>query len=111
MAIQHLDLDDLWRADLVRIWPVLVRSRFEENCERFWEDPHNATIPWYALYTIILALGCRAQKSAGSPLSFQQSEAEAWNLFEIFLSLHTELLYCKTTIYTVQVRTPSWTLN
>ena len=62
------------------------------------EDPG-----WYALRNTIYASGCRIMMSADR--NFKQSSIAALGYFENALSVHTEILYSRTSIVGVQALT------
>lgn len=62
------------------------------------EDPS-----WYALRNVVYASGCRTELGkSGDTSAFQESQAQGWRYFENALSMHTDLLYCRTGIMAVQ---------
>jgi hypothetical protein len=54
----------------------------------------------------VYASGCRIALSKQSPLiPFAEAQERAWQFFENALSVHTELLYCATSLVAVQALT------
>lgn len=84
------------------LWPVIRESAFREACDRYWTDPSTCDKAWYALYSVVLALGCRAAVSSGTPKSFGDSENEAWAYFDNTVSVQASLMYQKTSLVAVQ---------
>lgn len=84
------------------LWPIIREARFRDQCEKYWSDPSGHDTTWYALYNVILALGCRACISCGTPKSFLESEKEAWAYFDNTISVQSDLMYQKTSLQAVQ---------
>ncbi|EXJ59128.1 hypothetical protein A1O7_06559 [Cladophialophora yegresii CBS 114405] len=84
------------------LWPIIRESGFREHCERYWNDPASCDKTWYALYNVVLALGCRACLSSGTLKSFRDSENEAWAYFDNTVSVQSNLMYQKTSLQAVQ---------
>jgi hypothetical protein len=58
---------------------------------------------WYALRHVIYATGCRYLLSKQDhPASFVEAQRRAWQYFQNALSVHTDLLFVKTSILAVQ---------
>jgi hypothetical protein len=87
---------------------VVDRSTFETRLRSFFN--HKPTLQddpaWYALRHTVYASGCRIALSKQSPLApFAEAQERAWQFFENALSVHTELLYCATSLVAVQALT------
>lgn len=93
-----------WSLKTTSIWPILDQTSFTRDCERFWADPSFADTPWYALYNMVLALGCKASLHSSTPSAFKQVEATASVFFQNALSVQVDLMQQRTTLRTVQVR-------
>ena len=55
---------------------------------------------WIALKNAVFAVGCRIE--VGRTSNFQDACQESWELFGNALSMHTQLLYEKTSLIGVQ---------
>lgn len=58
---------------------------------------------WYALRNTIYAAGCRIEMSRSN--SLKDCNRDAWGYFENALSVHTEVLYFRTSMVGIQALT------
>ncbi|KIW27762.1 uncharacterized protein PV07_07470 [Cladophialophora immunda] len=83
---------------------IVHRPWFETQLKGYFEGAVTDTDPaWYALRNAVYASGCRIELSKCS--SFQEANQSAWGYFENALSVHTEMLYFRTSIVGVQALT------
>lgn len=80
------------------------RPWFEAQLKAHFSGAINDTDPaWYALRNAVYASGCRIDASKYK--SCQEANQLAWGWFENALSVHTEILYFRTSIVGVQALT------
>lgn len=87
------------------LFGIILRSDFEARLrETFKRGPSAVHDPaWYALRHTVYASGCRIALSINeTPVSFNNARKQAWRLYENALAVHTDLLYGRTDITTIQ---------
>lgn len=102
----HDEEDTDQGGQLARGLPVLTRPSFDAFLWKFYDVDPMSNLSWYALYNAVLASGCRASKmtiAGETPSSFKDSEEEAQQYFKNAFSVHTELIYQRTDLTSVQV--------
>ena len=83
---------------------IVHRPWFEVQLKNHFNGAINDADPaWYALRNVIYAFGCRIEQCKCS--SFKEATQLAWVWFENALSVHTEVLYFRTSIVGVQALT------
>ncbi|EXJ70411.1 uncharacterized protein A1O5_06479 [Cladophialophora psammophila CBS 110553] len=83
---------------------IVHRPWFDTQLKGYFDGDVMDTDPaWYALRNAIYAFGCRIELSNCG--SFQEANQSAWGYFENALSVHTEMLYFRTSIVGVQALT------
>ncbi|KIV79464.1 hypothetical protein PV11_07026 [Exophiala sideris] len=83
---------------------IVHRPWFEMQLKSYFTGAINDADPaWYALRNVVYAFGCRIQLAKCS--SFRDATQSAWVWFENALSVHTEVLYFRTSIVGVQALT------
>ncbi|KAK4939633.1 hypothetical protein LTR10_020133 [Elasticomyces elasticus] len=83
---------------------IVHRPWFEMQLKSYFTGAINDVDPaWYALRNVVYAFGCRIQLAKCS--SFRDATQSAWVWFENALSVHTEVLYFRTSIVGVQALT------
>ncbi|KAJ2905583.1 hypothetical protein MKZ38_004877 [Zalerion maritima] len=83
---------------------IVHRPWFESRLKAHISSPSSDEDPsWYALRNIIYASGCRIVLSKHA--TFQEANRSAWEWFENALSVHTEILYFRTSLVGVQALT------
>ncbi|KAH6955744.1 fungal-specific transcription factor domain-containing protein [Ilyonectria sp. MPI-CAGE-AT-0026] len=85
----------------------LPRHRFETRLHTFLQarpKPVDEEEPaWYALRNAVYAVGCRVLLGiAQRPETFKDAHQLSWRFFENALSVHTELIYGRATLTSVQ---------
>ncbi|KAI1616602.1 fungal-specific transcription factor domain-containing protein [Exophiala viscosa] len=83
---------------------IVHRPWFEMQLKSHFNGTISDADPaWYALRNVVYAFGCRIELSKCS--SFKEATQSAWDWFENALSVHTEVLYFRTSIVGVQALT------
>ncbi|KAJ3548981.1 hypothetical protein NM208_g568 [Fusarium decemcellulare] len=90
------------RLTKVSILPVLRQSAITEMLDKYYSDPESVDCSCYALLSVVLASGCRACLSRGSPASFRESEKAAWVFFSNAISVEAKMMHQSTTLQSVQ---------
>jgi hypothetical protein len=76
-------------------------ARLKAHMEGSGDDDSDSS--WYAIRNIIYASGCRIELSKQK--SFREANQIAWGWFENALSVHSEILYFRTSLLAVQALT------
>ncbi|KAL6245979.1 hypothetical protein RBB50_007132 [Rhinocladiella similis] len=80
---------------------ILQRRSFETRLRSFLSGSQIDDDPaWYALRNTVYASGCRIEVSKRA--SFREAQQQSWAWFENALSVHSELLFCHTSLTGVQ---------
>lgn len=87
------------------VFGILHRPSFDAKLRESFETgtlgPEDAA--WYALRHTVYATGCRIALSVDeSSASFSEASTQAWRYYENALAVHTDLLYGKTGLMSVQ---------
>lgn len=85
---------------------IVSRPVFEARLRTHFEN-HPGTLldsdsSWYALRNAIYAAGCRTAMARENPGPFCVGQGYGWQYFQNALSVHTELLFCRTNFMAVQ---------
>lgn len=84
---------------------MVDRPTFESRLHSYLERKTTShdDLAWFALRYTVYASGCRIILSKLSPSTpFAEAQERAWQFFENALSVHTELLYCTSSLLAVQ---------
>ncbi|EXJ71845.1 uncharacterized protein A1O5_04346 [Cladophialophora psammophila CBS 110553] len=91
---------------LESIYGVIHRPQFEARIRRHFASSLNDDDndpAWYALRNAVYATGCRYVLSdPQQPQSFLAARSQSWKYYENALSVHTDLLYTKTNLTSIQ---------
>ncbi|KAJ9636115.1 hypothetical protein H2204_005387 [Knufia peltigerae] len=80
---------------------IIQRCSFETRLRTFLSGSQIDDDPaWYALRNTVYASGCRIELSKSA--TFREAQRESWAWFENALSVHSELLFCHTSLTGVQ---------
>lgn len=86
------------------VFGIVNRSWFENRLQSHLSNPRAEEDPaWYALRNAIYASGCRLELS--KRCTFREAYQAGWSFFENALSVHTELLYFRTSLLAVEALT------
>ncbi|KAH7134298.1 fungal-specific transcription factor domain-containing protein [Dactylonectria macrodidyma] len=83
-------------------FPVLDREQFELQLATFGADQNRGPSSWRALFSAVLASGCRAALSLETAEAFQESGRESWEYFQNALSYESEIIHNATDLMAVQ---------
>lgn len=102
--------DAYFEHDPDAFYGIIFRPTFEHLLRSFkkglMSGPEN-DVAWYALRNIVYAAGCRmlsVTSSSGCTTSCSEL-SQSWRYFLNALSVHTELVYCRTSLMAVQALT------
>jgi len=99
------------------VFSIVYRPSFESRLRAYFNQGATSTAEqdpaWYALRNIVYATGCRILFP--KERDRRQRSNRSWKLFQNALSVHTDLLYSRTSLMAVQalasmVRSPTETL-
>ncbi|KEF51074.1 uncharacterized protein A1O9_12856 [Exophiala aquamarina CBS 119918] len=101
-----------------------VKAYFEEDCDSTYGILHQPTFEnllrahfkgsgssnaepdpaWYAVRHVVYAAGCRIvdTRASAQAARYSLASSRSWKYFENALSVHTDLLYCHTSLMAVQ---------
>lgn len=87
---------------------VLHQASFEARLAAHFRDgnPSDQDNPaWYALRNVVYATGCRSLRSKQLSTDFQATKRQSWQYFCNALSVHTDLIFHRTGLSSVQALT------
>lgn len=79
---------------------VVERSRFEARLRAHFDGTMPDDKAWYALRNVLWATGCRALLA--KTVGYLKASQASWAFFENALSVHTEILFLRTSMMAVQ---------
>ncbi|KIW06082.1 uncharacterized protein PV09_03253 [Verruconis gallopava] len=102
--IARIYCDAYFQYSMEGVFGVVDRKQFETKLEaQFCGDLKNDDPEWYALRNAVYASGCKVYLSRLSRSnSFVKSQEQAWKYFENALSVHTELIYMRSSLMAIQ---------
>ncbi|OAG42910.1 hypothetical protein AYO21_02861 [Fonsecaea monophora] len=85
---------------------LVYRPQFENLLRAHFQQEHTPTVDqdpaWYALRYIIYAAGWRVQSWKKSYADYHYARGPGWGYFQNALSVHSKLLYCRTSLMAIQ---------
>lgn len=86
------------------IFDIIDRVSFETRLTAQVSGAASGDDPaWYALRNVVYAFGCRASTfNEAVPESWGEAQRKSWPYFENALSVHTELVYFRSSLSAVQ---------